>query len=47
MGLGELTGDAWRWVDTAGLRQVQRRSDFDASALIEADYRRDGLARAA
>ena len=47
MGLGELTADAWRWVDTAGLRQVQRRSDFDASVLIEADYRRDGLARAA
>jgi uncharacterized protein DUF4007 len=38
MALGRLTGDAWQWVDTAGLRQVQRRSDFDASALIPADY---------
>ncbi|NUQ17626.1 MAG: DUF4007 family protein [Sphingomonas sp.] len=47
MALGELTGDAWRWVDTAGLRQVQRRSDFDASPLIEADYRRASLAAAA
>jgi hypothetical protein len=47
MALGALTGDAWRWVDTAGLRQVQRRSDFDPLPLIDADYHRDGLARAA
>lgn len=47
MNLGSLTGDAWRWVDTAGLRQVQRRSDFDSLALIETDYRRSSVARAA
>lgn len=47
MGLGALTGDAWQWVDTAGLRQVQRRSDFDPSVLIEADYRRGLIQRAA
>lgn len=47
MGLGALTADAWQWVDTAGLRQVQRRSDFDPSMLIEADYRASKLERAA
>lgn len=47
MGLGPLTDDAWQWVDTAGLRQVQRRSDFDPTALIEADYGHSTLARAA
>ncbi len=47
MNLGTLTGDAWRWVDTAGLRQVQRRNDFNPSPLIEADYRRSSVARAA
>lgn len=47
MGLGVLTGDAWQWVDTAGLRQVQRRGDFDPSVLIGADYRRGMLERAA
>jgi hypothetical protein len=47
MALGALTGDAWLWVDTAGLRQIQRRTDFDASTLIEADYRRRPRARAA
>jgi hypothetical protein len=47
MGLGALTGDAWQWVDTAGLRQVQRKDDFDASALLEADYRGALLEKAA
>lgn len=49
MGLGTLTGQAWQWVDTAGLRQVQRRSDiaFDPTMLIEADYRRGLLEKAA
>lgn len=47
MGLGALTGGAWQWVDTAGLRQVQRRSEFDPLVLIEADYRHSMLERAA
>jgi hypothetical protein len=38
MDLGALTGDSWQWVDTAGLRQVQRRQEFDPSVLIAADY---------
>jgi hypothetical protein len=47
MALGTLTGDSWQWVDTAGLRQIQRRCDFDASGLIKADYHRSLLATAA
>jgi hypothetical protein len=47
MGLGALTDTAWQWVDTAGLRQVQRTRDFDAAALIEADYRGALLEKAA
>lgn len=47
MALGALTGDAWQWVDTAGLRQVQRRSDFDPLVLIEADYRQGLVGKAA
>jgi hypothetical protein len=47
MGLGALTGGAWQWVDTAGLRQVQRTGDFEASALIKADYRSSLLEKAA
>jgi hypothetical protein len=46
MGLSELTGGAWRWTDTAGLRQVHRVEEFDPSRLIAADYG-DRLARAA
>lgn len=47
MGLGALTGDAWQWVDTAGLRQVQCRTEFYPAALIDADYGHSTLARAA
>jgi hypothetical protein len=47
MGLGALTGDAWQWIDTAGLRQVQRRGDFDPSVLVQADYHRVMLERVA
>lgn len=47
MGLGALTGDAWQWVDTAGLRQVQRRREFDPATLIECDYRATPMGRAA
>lgn len=34
MRLGELTGGAWQWVDTAGLRQIQRNTAFDAMAIL-------------
>ena len=49
MGLGALTNGAWQWVDTAGLRQVQRveGADFDPAAVVEADYRRSLLEKAA
>lgn len=38
MMLGELTQGAWRWTDTAGLRQVQRFADFDPAAQIRRAY---------
>lgn len=48
MRLHDLTGGAWEWTDTAGLRQVHRRSAFDPLPLIASDYGRDApLARAA
>jgi hypothetical protein len=48
MRLHELTDGAWEWTDTAGMRQVQRRSPFDPLPLIAADYGHDAaLARAA
>lgn len=47
MRLNDLTGGAWHWTDTAGLRQVQRRSNFDPLPLLAAEYRRETLARAA
>jgi hypothetical protein len=48
MRVNELTGGAWEWTDTAGLRQVQRRSSFDPLPLVAADYELGApLARAA
>lgn len=48
MRLHDITGGAWEWTDTAGLRQVHRRSPFDPLPLIASDYGRDALlARAA
>ena len=41
MGLHELTGGAWQWTDTDGLRQIQRIRELDALPLIAADYGRD------
>lgn len=38
MRLDGLTGEAWQWTDTAGLRQIQRRHDFDPTVLIPAAY---------
>lgn len=40
MRLDDLTGGAWQWVDTAGLRQVQRTSDFDPETVVSLAYRR-------
>lgn len=38
MRLDDLTNDAWKWTDTAGLRQIQRRGDVSPLALVEAAY---------
>ena len=40
MRLGDLTGGAWQWVDTAGLRQVQRSSDFDPLMVLNTAFAR-------
>jgi len=39
MRIDDITDGAWQWVDTAGLRQVQRTSEVDAATLIPAAYR--------
>jgi hypothetical protein len=38
MHLAELTNGAWQWTDTAGLRQVQKRSEVDPLALVASAY---------
>lgn len=40
MRLGDLTSGAWQWVDTAGLRQVQRIASFDPMATLALAYGR-------
>lgn len=40
MRLGDLTAGAWQWVDTAGLRQVQRTASFDPMATLALAYGR-------
>lgn len=40
MKLTELTGGAWQWVDTAGLRQIQRVGSFDPLAALDRAYPR-------
>ncbi len=40
MRLDDLTGGAWQWVDTAGLRQVQRTSEFNPETVVSLAYRR-------
>jgi hypothetical protein len=40
MRLGDLTGGAWQWVDTAGLRQIQRISEFDPATVLSLAYPR-------
>lgn len=38
MRLEALTGGAWRWTDTAGLRQLQRIDAVDPAVLVERAY---------
>lgn len=38
MRLDDVTGGAWRWTDTAGLRQIQRIQDVDPISLVESAY---------
>jgi hypothetical protein len=38
MGIDDVTGGAWRWTDTAGLRQVQRLDDVEPMNLIAHAY---------
>lgn len=38
MRLDDVTDGAWRWTDTAGLRQVQRHEDVDPIKLVTAAY---------
>lgn len=38
--LDHFTGHAWIWTDTAGLRQIQRNSDFDTKAALSRAYGR-------
>lgn len=48
MRLDDLTGGAWQWVDTAGLRQVQRTAVFDPMTTLPLAYGRyDDLKAAA
>lgn len=38
MRIDDVTEGAWQWVDTAGLRQLQRRQDLDLSSLISTAF---------
>jgi hypothetical protein len=38
MRLDDVTDGAWRWTDTAGLRQIQRREDVDPIKLVTTAY---------
>ena len=46
MRLDDITSGAWRWTDTAGLRQIQRIHEADPIALVETAYN-GGFAQAA
>ena len=47
MRLDDLTDDAWKWVDTAGLRQIQRTAPFDPLSLLSLAYPRQKTLKAA
>lgn len=38
MGIDEVTSGAWRWTDTAGLRQIQQLDDIEPLSLIAHAY---------
>jgi len=38
MRIDDVTEGAWQWVDTAGLRQVQKIEEIDARRLVPAAY---------
>lgn len=38
MGIDEVTNGAWRWTDTAGLRQIQRLDNVEPMSLIAHAY---------
>lgn len=40
MRLDDLTDDAWKWVDTAGLRQIQRVAEFNPLTTLPLAYPR-------
>lgn len=40
MRLDDITNGAWLWVDTAGLRQIQRAAPFDALGVLPLAYPR-------
>lgn len=47
MRLDDLTASAWQWVDTAGLRQVQRTASFKPMEALALAYPRRGSWKAA
>lgn len=47
MAMPALTGGAWLWTDTAGLRQLQRMQEFEALSLLPSAYAADGRRLAA
>jgi hypothetical protein len=47
MAIDKLTAGAWQWTDTAGLRQIHRRSHFDPIALLDQAFDDRNLAKAA
>ncbi len=47
MRLDDLTDGAWQWVDTAGLRQIQRTAAFDPMTTLDLAYPRAKLKAAA
>jgi len=42
MQLDDVTAGAWKWVDTAGLRQIQRNTALDPMTLIKSAYAKCG-----
>ena len=47
MRLDDLTDGAWLWVDTAGLRQIQRAAPFDPLVMLALAYPRQKALEAA